>query len=135
MRKTRFHISMGLGLAFGLLCAWLAGQEQPGLFSIKNPIFWSIVTDRLLIGMMIGFAGAFTRHPVLGFPFRPWLRGPCLGAMVSLPLGAGAMSGPAPGNLSVWVLFGATLLSGAVYGLIIDVVATKVGGEGAALLD
>ncbi|MBF0262670.1 MAG: hypothetical protein HQL97_12655 [Magnetococcales bacterium] len=134
MSQRRFKISIGLGALFGLLCAWLAGQQQPELFSPTNPIFWSIFTDRLLIGMMIGFAGAFTRHPVLGFPYRPWLRGGCLGLVVSLPLAAGAMSGPPHPHASAWMIFWASLLTGAVYGLIIDLVATRFGGEGIDLI-
>ncbi|MEO5347016.1 MAG: hypothetical protein H7834_11650 [Magnetococcus sp. YQC-9] len=135
MRQTRFKIAIALGALFGLLCTWLASQHQPEIFSVTSPIFWSIFTDRLLIGMMIAFAGAFTRHPVLGFPYRPWLRGACLGVMVSLPLAAGAMSGPPQPHASAWMIFWATLLSGAFYGLIIDLVATRFGGQGAELLD
>ncbi|MBF0418253.1 MAG: hypothetical protein HQL86_08395 [Magnetococcales bacterium] len=135
MSQTRFLIAIGLGALSGLLCAWLAGQQQPELFSTNHPIFWSIVSDRLLIGMMIAFAGAFTRHPVLGFPYRPWLRGFCLGAIVSLPMATGAMSAPTNSQGSAWMIFWASLISGAIYGLIIDLVATRFGGEGAGLLD
>ncbi|MEO5330582.1 MAG: hypothetical protein H7839_01055 [Magnetococcus sp. YQC-5] len=132
--KKRFIISMGLGSAFGLLCVHLAAHHQPELASPTHPIFWAILTDRLLIGMTVAFAGVFTTHPILGFAYRPWLRGACLGAMVSLPLASGALNGPAPANTPLWFIFAATLFSGAIYGLIIDIIATRSGGEGASLL-
>ena len=130
----RFVTAMGMGVLFGLLCVFLAARHQPELASLSNPIFWAILTDRILIGMVVALAGAFTVHPVLGFSYRPWLRGTCMGTVVSLPLAAGAMGGPATPQLSLWVLFFATVVTGAVYGAIIDWVATKVGGEGRSLL-
>ncbi|MBF0295871.1 MAG: hypothetical protein HQL96_11835 [Magnetococcales bacterium] len=132
--KKRFLLAIGLGTLAGMLCIWLGAREQPELGSPTNPIFWAILTDRMLIGMVVALAGAYTVHPVLGFPYRPWLRGLCLGAVVSLPLGAGAMSGPAPAGFSSWTLFFATLIAGGVYGLIIDVIVSRGGAEGAALL-
>ncbi|MBF0162426.1 MAG: hypothetical protein HQL88_09065 [Magnetococcales bacterium] len=130
----RFVTALGLGTLSGLLCLFLAAQGQPELATPGNPIFWAILTDRMLIGMVVALAGAFTRHPILGFSYRPWLRGACMGTVVSLPLAAGAMSGPAPQPFSLWTLFFATLIAGGVYGAIIDWVATQVGGEGRSLL-
>lgn len=130
----RFIVALSLGALSGFLCIYLASRHQPELASFSSPIFWTIVTDRILIGMVIGFAGAFTVHPLFGFAFRPWLRGACLGAMVSLPVAAGSMASPAAGPVSPWMIFFATLVAGAVYGAIIDWVATRVGGEGVSLL-
>ncbi|MBF0181763.1 MAG: hypothetical protein HQM03_17230 [Magnetococcales bacterium] len=132
--KKRFLLAIGLGTLAGLLCVWLAARGQPALGSPSHPIFWAILTDRMLIGMVVALAGAYTVHPVLGFPYRPWLRGLCLGVVVSLPLGAGAMGGPAPEGVSSWVIFFATLIAGGVYGLAIDVIVSRGGAEGAALL-
>ncbi|MBF0141827.1 MAG: hypothetical protein HQL74_16335 [Magnetococcales bacterium] len=130
----RFIVAITLGVLFGLLCIFLASRQQPELGSPANPIFWAILTDRLLIGMVVALAGAFTVHPILGFSYRPWLRGACMGTVVSLPMATGAMSGPATPQSSLWVIFFASLLTGGVYGAVIDWVATKVGGEGKALL-
>lgn len=130
----RFTIAMILGVFFGLLCVFLAAWHQPELASPTHPIFWTIMTDRILIGLVVALAGAFTVHPILGFPYRPWLRGSCMGVVVSLPLAAGSMSGPATHQISPWLIFFATLLAGAVYGGIIDWAATRFGGEGASLL-
>ncbi|MEO5363318.1 MAG: hypothetical protein H7838_06805 [Magnetococcus sp. DMHC-8] len=131
---TRFLVAVVLGTLSGLLCVMLAAGQQPEMASVTHPIFWAILTDRMLIGVVVALAGAFTTHPVLGFAYRPWLRGACMGAVVSLPLAAGAMGGTPPPGVSVWMIFWATLLAGAVYGAIIDWAATRVGGEGEPLL-
>ncbi|MBF0155445.1 MAG: hypothetical protein HQL64_17055 [Magnetococcales bacterium] len=130
----RFMVAIVLGAAFGLLCVTLAAKHQPELASVTHPIFWTIMTDRILIGLVVALAGAYTVHPVFGFPFRPRVRGSCLGVLVSLPLATGGMTGPATAMVSPWVIFILTLVSGAVYGFIIDWVATRIGGEGTALL-
>ncbi|MBF0341605.1 MAG: hypothetical protein HQL95_11680 [Magnetococcales bacterium] len=57
-----------------------------------------------------------------------------MGTIVSLPLAAGSLGGPATPQMSPWMIFAATLFAGAVYGAIIDWVATRVGGEGKDLL-
>jgi hypothetical protein len=94
---------------------------------------WALVTDRLLIGMLVGLAGAYLVHPVFRFPFRWWCRGTALGTFASLPIAAGAMMGPT-GPYAPWTLFWLTLAAGAVYGFVIDFAATKWGGEGEELL-
>lgn len=132
--RKRFLTAVGLGVVFGLVCVMVASQHQPEIANLNHPLFWAIFTDRVLIGLMIAFAGAFTRHPLFGFRLFPWMRGTLAGMAVSLPLAAGAMSCPGVPDMSLWTVFGLTLLSGAVYGIIIDVVATRVGGEGPALV-
>lgn len=130
----RFMIAIPLGGVSGLLCIALAANHQPELASLTNPIFWTILTDRILLGMVVGLAGAYTVHPIFGFSYRPLLRGVCMGTIVSMPLATGAMSGPAPAQMSAWMIFTATLLAGGFYGALIDWLATRFGGEGQALL-
>ena len=78
---------------------------------------------------MTALAGAYVYHPIFGFRCYPWLRGTIMGVLASLPLAIGVpLYGP-PMMTVVNLLF-----TGAVYGLIIDVIATKVGGEGEAIL-
>jgi hypothetical protein len=85
----------------------------------------------MLIGLVVGLAGAYVVHPVLGFPLPWFFRGFLLGVFTSLPLAAGAMITPS----TTWMIFWATLITGGVYGLIIDFFATKFGGEGKSLLE
>ncbi|WP_130471987.1 hypothetical protein [Candidatus Magnetaquicoccus inordinatus] len=131
--QRRFSLCIVLGGLAAALCITLASRGQAELASVHNPIFWAIVSDRLLIGMVVALAGAYTVHPLLGFSYPPLLRGACMGALVSLPLAAGGLASPASADLTPWLIFWATLLSGAFYGAIIDWLATRFGGEGMAL--
>ena len=89
---------------------------------------WTLVADRFLIGLVVALAGAYTIHPIFRFRCPPARRGAVLGAIVSLPLAAGVMIVPV-GAPAPWNIFWATILVGAIYGLIIDLVATKWGGQ------
>ncbi|MBF0422068.1 MAG: hypothetical protein HQL73_03655 [Magnetococcales bacterium] len=131
----RFLTAITLGTIFGFVCLYLASRGHHEIESLSHPIFWIILTDRILIGMVVAFAGAFTVHPLLGFKYRPCLRGACLGAVVSLPIAPGIFVNPPTGGpMSPWLIFWGTLAAGAIYGAIIDIVATRVGGEGDKLL-
>jgi len=129
----RFFIATILGAAFGVLCTWVASQGSPELFDVKNPIFWSIVTNRMLIGILVATAGAFTHHPLFKFRVHPILRGAKMGILASLCI-AFVPAELLPEGLSALKVFWMTIGSGAVYGIIIDLVATKFGGEGKELL-
>lgn len=130
--RARFLTAIPLGIVAGLICVALAGQHNPEVLEWQKPLFWTIFSDRVLIGLVIGFAGAFTRHPVFGWSCFSWLRGAALGALVSLPLAFGSIVDPTkiPAEFTPTLIFWATVGSGAVYGLIIDLIATKVGGQG-----
>ncbi len=123
-RQKRFLIALPLGIVAGLICTTLASSSNPDIWG--TALMWTILTDRILIGMVVGLAGTYTHHPVFGFPMPWYVRGFCLGVFVSLPLAAGAMMDPN----TAWSIFWATLIAGGVYGLIIDFFATKFGGEG-----
>lgn len=130
--QKRFLIAMPLGIAFGFLCSYVASRGMAMAFW-WTPLMWSIVTDRMLIGLVIGFAGAFEYHPILGFRLYPCIRGTILGAFVSLPLAIGGMISPSA-DISAWSIFTATMIAGAIYGCIIDLVATRFGGQGVKIV-
>lgn len=128
-RKKRFVIAMPLGIFAGLLCTWVSSGSVPGIWG--SALMWALITDRMLIGLVVGLAGAYLTHPLFGFPLPWYIRGFCLGVFVSLPLATGAMITPT----TAWSIFWATLIAGGVYGLIIDFFATKFGGEGKAITE
>ncbi len=74
----------------------------------------------------------FVRHPIFGFRCFPFLRGAILGAVVSLVNAFGILTMPTENAATIFWL---TIGVGAIYGLIIDVVATKIGGEGKTLIE
>jgi hypothetical protein len=130
--RKRFLIAVPLGIFFGFVCAALASGSAPAGFW-GGPIMWSIVADRFLIGLLIAMAGVFTVHPVFSIPCPWYFRGAIMGLLGSLPLAAGAMSTPNPA-MTPWNLFFLTVAAGIFYGISIDLVATKWGGEGKKLL-
>ncbi|MDR0771525.1 MAG: hypothetical protein LBF15_00120 [Candidatus Peribacteria bacterium] len=55
--KKRFIISAFLGLVAGLVCVWLASTgSNPNIWGLKSWVMWAIITNRLLLGVVIGFA-------------------------------------------------------------------------------
>lgn len=52
--QKRFAIAMPLAVAFGLLCVFLASSSSPGIWG--TALMWTILTDRILIGMVVGLA-------------------------------------------------------------------------------
>ena len=108
----RMVISLLLAGLFGLFCAYgTATVEIPGL-EVTMPLLATIFYGRLLIGFGVGLAGSWmivqneTKNAVI--------RGAIIGAVVT----------------PVIALYGGTeilMLSGIVYGIIIDVLATKIG--------
>ncbi len=126
-RQKRFLIALPLGIVAGLVCTFLASSSTPDIWG--TALMWTIIANRFVIGLVVGFAGAYTRHPVFNFPIPSYFRGFCLGVFVSLSLAAGVMMDPT----GTWMIFWATLVAGGVYGLIIDMLATKFGGEGKSI--
>jgi hypothetical protein len=87
-------------------------------------------------GAMIGVLGLFDYHPLLKFRMPFWFRGPVFGAWLNLVLAflmhdKLAVLIPQLGGILAglkspfWIV-----LEGAVLGLLIDLIATKVAGEG-----
>lgn len=130
--RKRFAISVLLGIAFGFFCAYLASRTSVAAFW-WTPTMWTIVTDRFLIGLVVAMSGAYVIHPIFRFRCPAAVRGTIMGAIVSLPLATGAMIAPAA-NFAAWPMFWVTVGAGAIYGFVIDLVATHVAGEGDALL-
>ena len=115
MNVKRFSIALILGAIAGFLCAYgtkMAVAEGTLDLKLTDGILASVFYNRLLIGMVIGIAG--------GLSLTAWLRGLIIGVIVSLAMGITPL---VDGNLhGMLVIVGA----GAVYGLIIDFIASKI---------
>jgi len=122
-----------LGIGFGFLCAYFASKDPSiGPDFWGSALMWNIVFNRLLIGIFVLIMGVYTMHPVFKFKLCPAFRGFFMGAFVSLGLAIGVLIVPSPEGCKI---FWMTIISGGIYGLIIDVVATKIAGDGKKLLD
>jgi hypothetical protein len=135
---VRRHITcVFLGIGFGFLCAYLASKGSSEMLGDSNfwgsALMWNIVFNRFLSGVMISLVGVFTIHPFFGFRLFPWLRGFFIGGFVSLDIAIGSLMSPVSSEMA-FQIFWMTILAGAIYGMIIDVTATKIGGEGEKLL-
>ncbi len=129
----RIAIAKFLGLGAGLLCISFAAKEMPEIWDFKNPLFWTIVINRIVLGIVVGLAGFMTIHPIFKFKCFSFLRGAVFGALISLDMAFGGLIDN-PNPEKAMTIFWATIIAGAVYGLIIDIIATKFGGEGKELL-
>lgn len=125
----RFAIAISLAIVFGLLCVYLASGSNPGIW--WTPAMWSILFNRFLIGIIVAVVWVHTVHPVFGFTVKPFLRWTVFWTLVSIDLAIGVFVGNVPNAIFV---FWATIIAWAVYGMIIDMMATKFAWEGTAIL-
>ncbi len=114
MNGKRIAIATVIGLLCGLYCAygtiWIA-ESKPELV-ITTGLLALIVYNRILIGLFVGVADNIPLHPVF--------RGALIGAIISLAMAIMPM-------IDTGLTDGLTLIAfGVVYGLIADLVATKL---------
>lgn len=132
----RMFLSIVLWILFWLFCAYLAWSSDATLSS--NPdywgsaLMWNILFNRVLIWVVIAFAWFITFHPILKIRMYPALRWACLWALVSLDISFWAFISNMP---NAWNILAATVIAWAIYGMIIDLVATKYWAEGKDLLE
>ncbi len=128
-----------LGALFGVLCFYGFGS-QPNLtpelkaltvWSTSNFMMWDIIVNRAIVGFTVGLAGFLTVHPLFGFRLHAFIRGFAMGIFATLTLAFGILiNGATPESITA---FWFTLIAGGIIGLIIDVILTKIAGEGSDL--
>ena len=127
-----------LGALFGLLCFY-GFINNPNLdqsvqiyatWSFSNLMMWDLVANRAAIGFVVGLMGFITVHPLFGFRLPSFLRGFVIGSFISLTLAIGATMG---GNSQPVQTFWIITIAGGIIGLIIDVILTKIAGQGSDL--
>ena len=136
----RILLGTGLGLLFGLLCftgfstnpdipAELAQWQK---WSWSNAMMWSIIINRMTLGIVVALTGTITRSLFFNFKISPIIRGAKMGMLISLPLALGALMGTDAdlAQKSFWIVF----IAGGVIGMIIDLIITKLTGDGKELL-
>ena len=104
MNAGKVILATILGFVFGIVCLLLAKSSGP----VPAVMAWAIILNRTLIGFVIGIS-AWRIHMVI--------HGLLIGIFVSLPAALGAWATVAEYNV-----FLGTLLMGAIYGLIINVI-------------
>jgi hypothetical protein len=133
----RIAVGKTIGLVIGLIAFILLPEIWP---DTPEHLRWGILFWYVTFGAVIGVFGVFTYHPILNLPMPWWIRAPVIGAWLNFVMALmmydtievmldyvfpnGAFSSPH------WLV-----AEGALIGLLIGFVATKLGGEGADTLD
>jgi len=130
---TRIAVGKTVGLAIGLI----GFLTLPYFWADAGWLLrWGVLLWYTTLGAIIGMFGVYTRHPLLKLPMPWWLRAPFLGAWMNFVLvffvydTFQAMLGSMFGAESWLASPFWFVLEGALVGLIIGYVATRVGGEG-----
>ncbi|MBT4277152.1 hypothetical protein HOD96_00170 [Candidatus Falkowbacteria bacterium] len=137
--SRRIVLGSALGIIFGLLCfaGFSSNSNMPAemvkyqVWSWSNMMMWSTIANRFTIGVVVAIAGFITKHPMLDLRIPAYIRGAKVGLLISLPLALGALMGPNPelAKQGFWMV----LIFGGIIGMIIDLVITKIAGEGEKL--
>jgi len=129
LMAKRMLIALSAGVALALLEIQMSSSSMPEIWDLNNPMFWYMFLNRVSIGFFVAIAGIVTIHPLLGFNMFP-IRGAFVGFWVSISIAASIFFDATATWSAFWMIF----VSGGVYGLIIDVLATKFAGQGKKLL-
>ncbi len=129
----RLLVGMLLGAIVGLIAAYAAATHGiAGAFDFWDATFWSIMFNRMSLGVVVAMFGVFTVHPLCtSLKIGPVLRGLDGGSWISLLLATSLLASGAVG----WGLFWVVLIVGALVGVVIDLILTKLYGQGKQLLD
>ncbi|MAZ67697.1 hypothetical protein CL652_02935 [bacterium] len=122
-------LALGAGFGIALVDVWLSSATVSNAWDLDGPMFWYVFLNRAAIGFFVAIVGIVTIHPLLNFKMFP-IRGAFVGIWVSLSLAASVFFD----DTATWGLFWMVILSGAIYGVAIDVFATKFSGQGKQLL-
>ncbi len=135
----RLLISSFLGILAGMLCfmGFSSKPDMPAemaklqIWSWNNFMMWSTIANRFAIGVMVGLGGYLTQSLVLGIKIHPWIRGAKIGFIISLSMALGALINPDPtvAKTGFWLV----LILGIIIGMLIDIITTKLTGEGSDL--
>ena len=128
----RFLISIVLWIWFGFVCTWLASGNYPDIR--WSTMMRTLLFNRFFIWFAIAFIGVYTIHPLFWFRCYPRLRWLVRWAVISLNIAIGVFLSAGDRAQQVKI-FRMTILAWAIYGLIIDLIATWIGWQGKMLLN
>lgn len=120
VNKKRLTVATLSGLGFGFVCYGLASSSG----NLPMPIAYQIISERTLIGLAIGISVLKLGH---------WsLHGLVMGFIFSLPLAFSGLMAPDNPEFSRSAMFVWTIVLGMIYGLLTEVITTKVFRAGRA---
>jgi len=120
VNSKRLTIATLSGLLFGFVCYGLASSSG----NLPTPIAYQIIAERTLIGLAIGISVLKLGH---------WsVHGLVIGLIFSLPLAFSGLMAPDKPGMSQGSMFVWTIVLGMIYGLLTEVITTKVFRAGRA---
>ena len=134
---TRIAVGKGIGALIGLAAFIFIPQFLP---DASPTLKWGVFLWYIIFGAVIGVFGVMTKIPVLNIAMPWWFRGAYIGAFLNLTIALVAYDTLGLLMLSVFGAGGLmsspfwVVLEGAVFGFVIDYLATRFGGEGAAIV-
>ncbi len=103
------------GLLFGLVCYFFASS---GPEALPYPVAAQIISSRIMMGFAIGLSR---------FNFGHWsIHGLVLGILFSLPLAYSGLMAPENPEFTPMMMFVSTIVMGAIYGLLIEVITSAL---------
>ena len=133
---TRIAVGKLLGLVVGLI----GFIFLPCFLAEASPLLrWGILFWYITLGFVVGISGVLTFHPVIKLPLPWWFRGALIGGWMNFVVVFFAYEPMLAMMVAVFGENGALnspfwfALEGALIGLLIDLVATKTAGDGAAI--
>ena len=123
------------GVLTGLGISFLGFLYMGFMFGFDASVTWGVLLWYTFIGFLIGVVGTVKKHPIFGFHLL-YLRGALVAGILNL--GMALIAEQEFNHLFSFVPFSivlAFLLEGIVAGVVIDGIATKIGGEGKELLE
>ena len=115
MLTTKRVVSATLcGLVFGLICMGLASSNPDSAGTLTISVKLNIVLSRTLMGFMIGISS---------LKMKWWLHGITLGFIASIPMAVSVVP-----RMDIFV---GTFVMGMVYGLLTELITTKLLKAGA----
>lgn len=137
----RLVLGSVLGVMFGTLCfaGFSSNANIPEemarwqVWSWNNAMMWGTIINRMLLGVVVALAGFITVSPICGVKIPTFFRGIKMGFLVSLPMAIGSLvnSNPEVAKGGFWIV----LIAGTIIGMIIDLVITRLAGDGDELVN
>jgi hypothetical protein len=127
-------VRLGAAKVTGFVVGLVGFFLIPVVWPAAGPWFrWGVLLWYGTFGVAIGLLGFFDRHPWLGFPMPFWFRGIVFGAWLNLVFTLVAhekLAALMAGHAGIFADPFWMVAEGAVLGVVIDAVATRLGGEG-----
>jgi len=134
---TRIAIGKAMGLIIGLAAFMFIPYFLP---EASVTLKWGVLLWYITFGAIIGVFGVYTKVPMINCTIPWWIRGAYIGAWLNFIISLIAYDALAQLLLSVFGENGLlvspfwVVLEGAVFGFVIDYLATRIGGEGAGIV-